>query len=624
MPDAGYKPKNPYERDKKSVKDSESHYEKASPTLLSKQAAEVPDGEEHEDMPGWAILRGHLEQRLQALRTWRQSWWYQNWAQLAQYILPRRSIWMTQSTGGWPSPNNMTRGQELNQSIVDPTATFATRVCAGGLMSGLASPSRPWFKILPSIKNFDLDEAGRLWLDSTEDRIYTVLAASNFYNSFAQECEDLVVFGTAPVIIYEDETDLVRFYNPCVGEYFLASSASLRIDGLYRAFVMTVAQIVDFFGLENCPADVQKLWAAKGNSLEVERIVAHSIEPNFGILKTDTGKIPGNFIWREVYWLYAGGAEKPFSMRGFEEVPFTCARWSTQSNDAYGRSPGMDVLPDVLQLQTETRRKAEAIEKQVRPPLIADMKMKNQPASVLPGHVTYVDGLTTGTGMRSIYEVNPDINAMVADLTAIQARIKTGLFNDLFNMLQEVPTGKMTAYEVAARAQEKLQIVGPIIEGLITESLKPKLARVFSIMKSKGLIDPPPPSLQGVPLDIQFVSMLVLAQKAAATGSLERLAAFVGNLSAVYPQAKDNLDPDMSIREMSELLGAPEKVLTGPEKMVQIRQVAAQQAAMAQKAAMQQHVAETAKTGADAANTLSQTTVGAGNDALSMLLGGKQ
>lgn len=598
------------------------HYEGASPTLLAMQPADhEPRQKKEEGIRKWGVLRGHLEARLVMMRTWRQSWWTQNWADLAQYIEPRRSTWLTQSAGGTPTPNNMTRGRPINTAIVDPTATFAVRICSGGLMSGLASPSRPWFKVVPSLKNIKIDAAGQKWMDDVEDRIYAVLAGSNFYNAFAQECEDLVVFGTAPVLIYEDEEDVLRCYNPVIGEYYLSSDATMRIGSFYRTFVQTVAQIVDFFGIENVSPDVLKLWNQKGAGLEVERIIAHSIEPNFVIEGTDVGKIPGNFTWREVYWEWGQGSEGALSMRGFVEQPFTAGRWSIQSNDPYGRSPGMDVLPDVIQLQVETLRKAEAIEKQVRPPLVADMQLKNQPSSILPGHVTYVSNLSAGSGMRPIYDVNPDIRAMAQDLEMIQNRIKTGFFNDLFLMLETAPQSKMTAYEVAQKMQEKLQVLGPVIEGLLTESLKPKLKRVYSIMNRKGLIPPLPDSLRGVPIDIQFVSILALAQKAAATGGLERIAALIGNLVPVFANAADLLDVDSYVREMNELLGNAHKVLNAPEEVAKIR---AQKAAAAQKQQQQvdtAHGAQVASVGADAANVLSNTKIGGGNDALSAMLG---
>ena len=158
----------------KSREEKSANYEQASATLLSQQPP-VAKTKKSENDPEWNTLRGHLEARLNSLYAWRQSWWSQNWSDLAQFLLPRRSIWLTQSTGGNPTPNNMTRGREINQSIVDPTGTFAVRVCAAGLMSGLASPSRPWFKVTPKLKNFEPDDAGRKWMDEVENRLYTVL-----------------------------------------------------------------------------------------------------------------------------------------------------------------------------------------------------------------------------------------------------------------------------------------------------------------------------------------------------------------------------------------------------------------------------------------------------------------
>ncbi len=605
---------------KEGQKDSTAPYEMAGSTLLSMQPSTVPQKKVTDKAAvEWQVLRSHLERRLVSLRMWRNSWWNQNWSTLAQYILPRRSIWLTQSTGGQPTPNNMTRGRPLNSSIKDPTATFAVRICAAGMMSGLASVSRQWFKVLPTTKNMDIDSDGRAWLDEVEARTYTILAGSNFYNAFAQECEDLVVFGTAPSIIYEDEKDVIRCYNPCVGEYYLSNGATGRVDGLYRQFVMTVSQIVEFFTLEACPEDIQSLWNGKGSQLDMERIVAHSIEPNFDV--AGCPKIPGNFTWREVYWLFGSGSRFPLSKRGFVEQPFTAPRWATQSNDAYGRSPGMDINPDNIQLQVMTVRLSEAIEKQVRPPLIADITLKNQPSSILPGEVTYVQSLGPGSGMRPVYEVNPDIRGMSELIQQIQQRIKTGMFNDLFLMLEQNGNGQMTAYEVAQKVQEKLQVLGPVIENIITESLKPKLKRIFGIMKRKGMIPPAPDSMKGVNLDIEFISMLSLASKASVTGGIERIIQLIGNMAAVYPHAADLLDFDATIREFNDLLANPEKILRGPEQVQQMQQQQQQaQEAQQQQQQMAQGV-QTASTAASAAQVLANTTIGGGATALGQLMG---
>lgn len=608
---------------KEQAKNSSAIYENVGATLLSVQPSD-PKGDDSPEGPAWNVMRGHMESRISSLRQWQYSWMYVNWADLAQFILPRRSLWLTQSVGNMPNPNSNYRGREINSAIVDPTATYAVRVAAAGLMSGLASPSRPWFKMVPAVKGMAADSEARAWLDDVEDRFYTVLAGSNFYSAFAQECEDLLVFGTAPSVMYEDEKDIIRLYNYCVGEYYLSVDPAQRVDGVYRLFVMTVQQMVGFFGAENCPQDVQELWKQKGAGLAQEKIVAHAIEPNYALYPDDSGVIPGNFTWREIYWTYASGSNRPLSKRGFVEQPFTCARWSTQSNDAYGRSPGMDVLPDVIQLQVETRRKAEGIEKQVRPPLVADMSLKNQPSSTLPGHVTYVNQLGPDKGMRPIYQVNPDLKAMVEDIAQIQQRIQRGLFNDLFLMLEQFPQqGKMTAYEVAQKIQEKLQVLGPVIESMLGD-LKLKLKRLYRIMQRKNMLPPTPDSMKGVPLDIEFVSILALAQKAAATGGIERIVALVGNMAAVYPEAKNVLNFEETIREMNDLLGNPDKILHSADEVQAMVQAQTQQAQAQAQAQQAESVAKTAATGADAAQVLSQTQIGGANTALASILGQNQ
>ena len=214
----------------------------------------------------------------------------------------------------------------------------------------------------------------------------------------AQAFQDVTVFGTAPVIIYSDFEDVVRFYLPCAGEYFLATGARLTVDTFDREFVLTVSQIVEMFGLENCPKDVQAMWINGGASLDQEFVVCHCIEPNFAVSKKGTKEkinfIPGVFAYREIYWLKGIESDRPLSKMGFHKKPFMVARWATTSNDPYGRSPCMDALGDSKQVQQETRRKAEFIEKGVRPPMGANPELKNEPSSIVPGKMLVAYPLT--------------------------------------------------------------------------------------------------------------------------------------------------------------------------------------------------------------------------------------
>ena len=605
-----------------SLKDEIAFFEKSSPLLLSQQTP--MQGKKPNFLPKevWVSMYAHLSGKVNSLYAWRETWWSTNWNDIARYIAPRRSLLLTQGSGGLPTPNSMMRGVPIQSQIVDPTATLALRYCAGGMASNLAGPQRPWFKIIPLLQGVNLDDDARQWIENTENRVYGVLSISNFYNQFVQECEDIASYGTSPAIIYEDEENVIRVHVPCVGEYYLDVDASQRVIGLYRLILMTVEQQVDFFGIDNVTEEVATLWRGKGAGLQSERIIAHAIEPNYAVGAKKDWKLPGGMPWREVYWSYGDVGEQPLAIRGYWDKPFNASRWATQGNDAYGRSQGMDVLPDVKQLQVMTRRKAEAIEKMVRPPLIADEKLKNQPASGLPGHVTFMPGLDAHNGMRSIYNVNPDVTALAADIEKIQARINAGFFKDIFMAISNLAGDQRTATEIQARRAEAMQVLGPVVENLITENLRPKLKRVFAIMQRKKLIDPMPASLNGLPLGFDFVSTLALAQKSAAIGAMERMASLVGNLVPVFPEAKDKFNVDDYIDEAGAMLGTPATILFDADHVAKVRAGRAQvQQQQAQQQALH-NAAQTANVGAQAAQVLSQTNVGSGASALQTLTGG--
>lgn len=568
----------------------------------------------------WNRERTHYESRLMMLRSWRFSW-IEHWALIAQYLNPRRSLWLSQGGVDQPVPNSMVRGLPINQAIVDPTATYAMQVCAAGMKEGLMSSSRPWFKFKPGLKDHELDRDAQIWYEDLEDRVYTVMAESNFYDMATQMFRDLVSFATGPMLIYEDDEDVIRCHCPVVGEYYILVGSRFRPEGLYRQYVLTVSQMVEEFGLAACPTDVQVLWEQKGASLEREFIVAHAIEPNFGIEregdKTEVGKVKGEFAYKECYWVWARQSNRPLSKRGFKDLPFIAPRWAVNGNDPYGSDcPGMISLGDVMQLQQETRRKAELLEKVVRPPLNAPIEMKNQPSSMLPGHLNY--STDPSKGIQPIIKIDPQgLPGISADLQLIQQRVKTGFFNDLFLMLAQT-TKDMTAFEVAQRQQEKLTVLGPVIDRFQNEGASLAIKRILAIMARKRLIPPMPQSLRGVPMQVEYIGMLYLAQKAARTASAERMVAMVKEVTPLYPTAADVINWDEMLNEYADDLSVTHKAINDKDAMQKLRMQRAQATAEAKQAQAMTH---TIPGVASAAKDLGSVDVGGGINAAQAMLG---
>jgi len=563
--------------------------------------------------------------RLLGMRVNRYSWWT-HWRELADFFLPRRYKWII-------TPNQMSRGSPINQHIIDDTGTFSARNLAAGLLSGKSSPLRPWFKLRIGRQTSAETNPVSLWLKACEEILYAIFHESNFYNSMAQFYYDLVIFGTAVIIIYEDFDNVINCYNPCAGEYYIDIDGKYRPCIMYREFTMTVAAVVDEFGIDNVSANVKQLYqtpnttGSSGSNLTREIIVAHAIEPNDD--DRDFG-IPKEFKFRECYWEWGGsaspqsGSQMPpafLRKRGFYEQPQATVRWDLVSNDPYGRSPAMDALGDQKQLQLETKRKAQAIDKMVNPPLVADIQLKNQPASLLPGGVTYVTGFaSTGkAAIGTIYDTKFPVAEITQDLEEVRNRINRAFFIDLFQTISQYETrSNITATEIDARRAESMIMLGPVLERIDNEGLKVILERVFNIASRARILPPPPPEIAGMNIDVEFVSMLAQAQSAAAAGSIERVLGIAGNLAGVDPSVMDNVNVDKAIDIYSTLLNNDPRIMRSPEEVAMIRQ---QRQEQQQQAAMAEQ-AEVASKLATGAKTLSETPTGGGQNALAALMGG--
>ncbi len=545
------------------------------------------------------------QQLVASMESGRTPFW-NLWRDLANFILPKRYQDLTTAAESRISVS------AKNPNIIDGTGTEAARTCASGMMNGKTSPARPWFRF--GLKGFNNDESyvARVWLDEVERRMYRVLAESNFYNALATMYMDIVVFGTSAMLIYEDVDDIIRCYNSPLGEFYLGLNNRLEVCTFVRQFNRTVRQIVDEWGIENVSESTKLKWQAGGSQLNTEIGIVHLVEPND---RNDIQSIPSIFSYREMYWEVGTSKEvgQLLALEGFYEVPGIFPRWDVTGNDAYGTSPGMDSLGDIIQLQVESKRKAQALDYQLRPPTQSDLSMQGKSTAFLPGTNTFVPNLAASGGVRPIYQVNPNLQDITTDIRDIQGRIRETFYNDLFRMISQLETVR-SATEIDARREEKLILLGPVLERLDVEAFDKGLSRVYGIMNRNGLIPPAPPEIANAEIEIQYISILSAAQSAVGVAPTERWLQLIGNLAAVYPAGLDIPNFDELLRDYGRAVGVKAKQINPPEVTDQIR---AQKAQQAQQAAM----AEQANQLSQAGKNLSETDVGGGANALQALLG---
>ncbi len=555
--------------------------------------------------------RGSAWKRYQKLETDRSSFRGQ-WIEITDYLLPRRGRYLSESQS--------TKGRKRNTKILDNTGGQALRTLSAGMMSGLTSPARPWFRLMPEDPDM-MDNSGvRQYLGRVERVMRGILSSSNFYNTVATMYFELGAFGTAATLRRLHPERHVHYRPYTAGEYVIAENEFGQVDTVGRDFDMTVAQIVEQFVWDPIRQDlvwsrttktVKNLWD-RGNYDENVPVV-HMIEPRRKEDR-DLRRMDGlNRPFADLYFEKGADDDRLLREDGYNRLPVYAPRWDVLGGDVYGYSPGMEHLGDIKQLQHQQRRKAQAIDKMVTPPMRATTNLKGREASAMPGGVTYVDPINGQAGIEPIYTVQPRVQELGLDIAATQERIQRGFYADLFAMMINSDRRQMTATEVAERHEEKLVLLGPILQRLNSEFLDPLIEDVFLVAFQAGLLPPAPPELRNVDIQVKYVSLLAQAQEAVAASAMERTLGFAGNLAGVAPDIMDNIDTDEALREYADIMGNSPKVIREKGQRDQIRADRARQ--QEQAAAM-----EMAQQGADTARLLSETDTQTPN-ALTDLLG---
>lgn len=527
-----------------------------------------------------------------------------DWKELSINYLPQRYRWlMTQK--------ERETQKARRQYIINNTGTQAARTLAAGMMNGITSPSRPWFKL--RIPGLDLEQHKPLavWLEEVTRRMLQVMAQSNFYNSMAVMYLDMVVFGTAANIIYEDYDSVIRCYNPPLGEFMVASDDRGVITALARKFEMPIYKYITQWPDKNVWSDrVKNAVKTGGKALSQTVEICHFIGPNLKRL------VPPRFSHYELYWesrRSQDGTGFVLSKSGYFGFPGIVGRWEVSGTDAYGVSPGMDALGDVMDLQHQHREKSTLLETQAHPPLLLDVALQNQPNAMLPRSKTFVPNLTTNAGAKPVFEVNPNFDQLTQDRISTEERIRNTFYNFLFTGITNLQTVRSAA-EVELRESEKLILLGGVLERFESESLDPAIRRVYELTEKAGLLPEPPSGYENMELDIQYVSILSVAQRAVGTAPTERWLGLIGNLAAAVPDALDITDFDKLLINYAKDIGMRADEVRSMEEIMAIRQQRQQQQAAEQMAAAAPGLAQ-------AGRNLSETEVGGGGNALDMLLG---
>ena len=273
------------------------------------------------------------------------------------------------------------------------------------------------------------------------------------------------------------------------------------------------------------------------------------------------------------------------SEEGYDRFPYLVPRWEKDSGEVFGRSPGMDALPDVKMLNLMKKDYLRAIQKMIDPPLMVSDENKMRSMRTTAGSIIYY---RSGGEKPESLKTGGDYQIAVDYEARIQEAIREAFYADLFMLLAQKPQNQMTATEVLERVEEKLVLLGPTMGRLQAEFYNPLLECVFGAMWEAGMIPPIPNELAGAGLQVEYISKLALAMRKFETDAMMKLVQFTTPMMQIDPSVVDNFNLDAAARGGAERFGLPTEWM---RPMAQVRQIRDQRAkAQAEAAAKQEEL----------------------------------
>ena len=568
-------------------------------------------------MPDFKELRKNADIRFANMLSDRRDYetW---WRALAEQFAPNRGRFSVDALPIKKALRFNTRSRQIPDDF------------AAGMKSGLTSPSRPWFTLTLYDTGLTEAENVKAWLTEVQDIMQGAMLRSNLYDQLFDVYKEEGIFGTAALLIEEDDENLFRAQSLTIGSYTIGVDKLGRVNRFARQFRRTLQQLKDEFGEENLPQELRWRLNERPDNMRYE--LRNLIQPSEEYMQSE-GKA-GKFKYLSLWWLT--GYKEPEFLRvgGYNEFPVMVPRWRIINDDLYGREqPGDTGYDDAITLQEMEIDERSALKKTIRPPIVIPNSMTQYDLNDMPGGVTIYNDMSGGgaPSVTPLYQVKFDHKSVAEKRLEITQHLEEIFYVNMFKMWAMDLRHNRTATEIQAREQEKMFMLGPLIERQMSELLDPLIARIFAIMDRAGRFPPPPDELQDREIKIEYMSILANTQKQAAFSGIQTILEVTGVLAQLQTGAGqsadilDKIDCDEIVDQLADMYVVPAGIVLGDDVVAEKRQARKQaemQAQQEQQAMVQgQAMAQAAPQIAGAAKSLSETQVPGGGNALEAMAG---
>ena len=527
-----------------------------------------------------ARVRQHFRQLQNDRRTWEPYW-----RDVQEYIAPQRGRGLLSS-----SASEVNNGDRRDTKRINGTASRALAILASGMQSGLTSKARQWFLLTHPDPELGRYQPVREWYDLVQEVLEGIFRKSNLYAALLHTYFEMAGFGQGALAVFS-HPDKVLYCRPyTTGTYYLSADEWNEIDTFFHSEWLSARQIVQLYGRNGLPDYILNAYDNGNYEARFEVVNAMLRHPEaYGL------KIGEQFDTASVHFL-AGASDHGDFLRksGYHSWPVMTPRWDAIDNDVYGWAPTRDIMGDTKMLQKMEEDALKGTAKTVSPPWRIPPELERRGLNTQPNALNVVSSMSENA-VAPLHTMQFNIQQLQFKLDAVKSDIKEGLYNSLFLALLTQDNPQMTAREVAERHEEKLLMLGPVLERIHYELLDPLIDRAFTLAWDAGMIPPPPHELEGQPTQIEYVSILSQAQKAVGVNRIEQSVQFLGGMTAVYPELRHALDPFKTYQEYNHMIGVRAGIFRTEKEYNDLVSAEKKQTELAQGAEVGANMANSAK-----------------------------
>lgn len=491
------------------------------------------------------------------------------------------NMWQLLSDYFEPHSENITSsGTQANNSkrikVFDSTGALAAAYLTAEIHSGMTNPAIDWLALKATSNMKDDENLAELFYQFEQSLLNTFNSSnSSFQLQNHQFISSCVVYGTGCMYVDDALDKGVKFTCIPINEIFIAEDQYGAIDVVMRKYTQSLRQLVQAHGEDKLPNTLKQQYQKNPNTkVQVLHVaIPKEDEPDISVPSGQT------YVCLTILPEHGQLIKTSF----YYENPYTVARFSKISGEAYGRSPAWQCMPTNKGLQTMTSSVLKASQFATQPVLLTSddgvmMPLKATPGAIMPGALD-----SNGQARVQPLNMGSRLDIGIAILDRSSKAIRDAFFVD---QLVFRDTGTMTATEVVQRQQEALKLILPYIGRLQTEYLLPVIHRSLSIKirnNEFGDAKDLPKEFINSGYDVVFCGTLATLQRSVSLGKFNQFAQYLATFAQVSPESLVNVDFDTALRHIAAETGVWADSIHTQEEVLQIKQQM-QEAQQAQQA----------------------------------------